>query len=838
MGASECLNPAFAPCLRNPAMWNPHLFACALTAVLLVTTTARGDAEVKSPASGTPTAEQVAFFEKKIRPVLVDSCYSCHSADSKKLRGGLRLDSREGVLQGGDSGPIVMPGDPRKSLLIQVLHHQGKVPKMPPKEKLSDEVVADFEKWVRQGAPDPRVGGAPVARVEIDVEKGREFWAFQPPVRHSPPAVIDKSWPRSESDSFLLCKLEERGLRPVADADPRSLLRRVSIDLIGLPPTPEEVEAFARDPSPQAFATIVDLLLASPRFGERWGRHWLDVARYAETSGRQVNFNYPYAWRYRNYVIDAFNADKPFDQFVREQIAGDLLETAEPSQRAEQQIATGFLAIGAKPHSERNELQFQMDVIDEQIDTLSQAFLGLSVACARCHDHKSDPIPQRDYYALAGILRSSETCYGTIRVIQCLHPSPLLEFPRESGLAPGLEPLAPDKKKTLERQVLEIRERRENQAKTGMPMTGADFNNLATSESKLASYAPDGTPRLLAMGVRERKAPIDCPLYVRGEVEKPGAAVPRGVVQVVSRQTIAIPARPSGRLELANWLASSQNPLTARVLVNRVWFHLFGRGLVATLNNFGTSGMEPSHPELLDDLAVSFMEDRWSIKRLIRRLVLSRAYQLSSCHDEANFKIDPDNALVWRIQPRRLNAEALRDSLLAASGELVLTPPPGSPVAASGEGPSTLLMRQLAQLDGRDFHRAVYLPVLRDSLLDSLALFDFADPNQVTGDRGSTNVPAQGLFLLHSPFVQGRAEAAAVRLLAERAQDKERLQRAYLTILGRPPTDRERQAADQFLARYAPILARDGIATAQRPKAAWAALCQALFASVDFLHRP
>jgi hypothetical protein len=803
---------------------------------MLAAAAAAGD-EAGRPDDQPPTPEQVAFFEKSIRPVLAGKCYSCHSAEAKTPKGGLRLDTREGLRAGGDSGPALVPGEPAESLLIEALHHEDKGLRMPPKEKLPEAVIADFEQWVKMGAPDPREGGTPVARPEIDIEAGRRFWAFQTPQRQAPPPVRDESWPLSDVDRFLLARMEERGLRPVVDADRRALLRRVYFDLVGLPPSPEDVEAFAADPSPAAFEAVVDRLLASPQFGERWGRHWLDVARYAESSGRTVSFNYPYAWRYRDYVIAAFNADKPFDRFIREQVAGDLLPAADARQGAEQQIATGFLAVGAKTLSERDPLQFEMDVVDEQVDALSQAFLGLTVACARCHDHKFDPIPQRDYYALAGIFRSTETCFGTIRVIQSLHPSPPLEFPAESGLPPGLEPLAPEARRSLERQLAEVRERNDNRVKTGQRTTGADFNAMALLQHRLDTYAPDGSPKRRAMGVREKAEPVDSPLYIRGEVEKPGPVVPRGLVQVLDREPIAIPSGQSGRLELAEWLASPRNPLTARVFVNRVWLHLFGRGLVATPDNFGASGTPPSNPALLDHLAVSFMEDGWSVKRLVRRLVLSRAYGLGTDHDDADFKADPDNVLVWRMTPRRLDAEALRDALLAIGGELILTPSAVSPVTRAGEGGSAPLMKQAEQLDGGDFHRAVYLPVLRDGLLESLALFDFADPNQVVGERVATTVPAQGLFLLNSPFVQARAEAAADRLLAATSGDGDRLRRAYLTFLGRPPTPRELQAAEDFLARYPRTPGRTGDASGPGPKATWAALCQALFASADFLYR-
>jgi cytochrome c553 len=792
-------------------------------------------------AAAQPSAEQVAFFEKSIRPVLATKCYSCHSAESKKLKGGLRLDTKEGLLLGGDSGPALVPGNPGKSLLIQAISYRDKNLHMPPKEMLSDSVVADFEQWVRVGAPDPRLGGAPIVRQTIDVEKGKQFWSFQRPKPTPPPVVNDTAWPRCDLDRFVLARLEAKGMRPVDDADSYALLRRVTFDLIGLPPSLEEIDAFVTDravDSQAALERVVDRLLAARGFGERWGRHWLDVARYAESSGRQVNFNYPFAWRYRNYVIDSFNADKPFDRFVCEQIAGDLLPAANPRQHAEQQVATGFLAIGPKVHSERNVLQFQMDVVDEQIDVLSQAFLGLSVACARCHDHKFDPIPQQDYYALAGILRSSETCYGTIRVIQSFHAAPLIELDADSGMAPGQEPLTPEARTSLETLVKEIRARREEQARTNKPMTGADFNTLAITEAKLANLQPDGTPRRLAMAVREAKKSIDSPLYIRGEVEKPGPTVRRGFVQVIMDKSPSLPAQQSGRLELAHWLAGPANPLTARVFVNRVWKHLFGRGLVPTVDNFGAAGLPPTHPELLDQLALEFQNDGWSVKRLIRRIVLSRTYQLGAKYSATNDKSDPDNAFLWRMSPRRLEAEALRDAVLAVSGQLILAPPGSSPVHQAGEGPATALMRQLTQLDSRDFHRAVYLPVLRDNVLESLALFDFADPNQVVGERSSTNVPSQGLYLLNSPFIKGRAEAAADQLLTHQALGvAAKVQRAYLTFLGRPPSQREQQAAEAFLARYPKTLARDGVAAGLRPKATWTAFSQALFASADFLYR-
>ncbi len=412
-----------------------------------------------------PTPEQIAFFEKSIRPVLVKECYSCHATTAKKIRGGLTLDTRKGLRDGGETGPALVPGDPKKSLLIKALKHTQDDLKMPPKKKLAAELVADFEKWIAMGAPDPRDGSVKIAKNEIDIEKGRKFWSFQPPQKKTPRPVKDAAWPRSTIDRFLLAGLEAKGLRPVADADPRTLIRRVYFDLTGLPPAPTEVEDFVKKyavrPQP-ALEGVVDRLLASAQYGERWGRHWLDVARYAESSGRTNNFSYPHAWRYRDYVIAAFNADKPYDQFVREQLAGDLLHAKDDVQKTQFLTATGFLAIGPKAHDERNYRQFRMDVADEQIDATFQAFQGLTVACARCHDHKFDPIPQKDYYTLAGIFSSTETCYGTIRIFLNSHPSSLVTLPKNGGARAGVEPLTKERRSSIERQISDLRDQMRN----------------------------------------------------------------------------------------------------------------------------------------------------------------------------------------------------------------------------------------------------------------------------------------------------------------------------------------------------------------------------------------
>ena len=455
-------------------------------------TTKQGNSKQTQPAAVAPTVaesttgpitpDQERFFEAKIRPVLATQCGKCHSSTAEKLRGGLHVDSREGLRKGGDSGPAIVPGNPDDSLLIRAIRYRDEELRMPPKAKLPDAVVADFEAWVKMGAPDPRIGPAAVAaRPLVDLAKGREFWSFQPPKRSLPPSVQRADWPRGEIDRFLLAALEARGLTPVADADRSRLLRRATFDLIGLPPTPEEIDAFLADRSPDAFAIAVDRLLASPRFGERWGRHWLDVARFAESSGK-TNFAYPQAWRYRDWVIASFNADKPYDRFVREQIAGDLLPAEDDRRRADQLIATGFLAFGSKAHDAENHGQFVLDVIDEQIEATTRAFLALTVACARCHDHKMDPISQRDYYALSGIFRSTRTCSGTLPgVFPNFNASPLIELPSGAGAATALLPLPPEQRAAMEERLAGLVRERDS-----IPPGEANRDRLRRTNSLLA----------------------------------------------------------------------------------------------------------------------------------------------------------------------------------------------------------------------------------------------------------------------------------------------------------------------------------------------------------------
>ena len=795
-----------------------------------------GPVAAQPPAKEAAMPEQIAFFEKSIRPVLVKECYSCHAATAEKIRGGLTLDSREGIRRGGDTGPAVVPGDLRQSLIVKALRHAQDNLKMPPKKKLGDDVVADFEKWIAMGAPDPREGTVKTARAEIDLEKGRQFWSFQPVEATQPPAVKDAAWSRSEIDRYLLSELEQKGLRPAPDADPRTLLRRVYFDLTGLPPTPEEVETFVREyaAKPQAaFARVVDELLALPTFGERWGRHWLDVARYAESSGRTINFAYPHAWRYRDYVIDAFNKDKPYDQFIREQLAGDLLTPRDDREKAEFLIATGFLAIGPKSHdtSPRNREQFMMDLADEQVDVTFQAFQGLTVACARCHDHKFDPIPQKDYYAVAGIFRSTQTCYGTIQVFLNNFPSPTLPLPRDGGVTMHLEPLTPERRASLEKQIADTRSQMSQIQMGQNAFLQRIFmqSRITTVQSQLNQYDSDGTPKPVAVGVREGMRPADSRLYLRGELSQPSETVRRGFPQVLTAEQPNI-TRGSGRKELADWIASRDNPLTARVMANRIWLHLTGRGLVPTPDNFGASGQPASHPALLDHLAARFADEGWSVKKLIRSIVLSRAYQLSAQFDEKNFEADPDNVLLWRMPKRRLEAEAIRDTMLAVAGRLDLSPPKGSTVARNGEGNVGGFFRRGpgGGPPAPETYRTVYLSVVRDGLPEILTLFDFPDPSLILGERATTTVPAQSLYLMNNPFVIQQAEAMADRLLADKGDDSSRVKRAYQMCFARTPTATELKGAQQFLTEYS---------QKQQSRATWTAFCQALFATAEFSHR-
>ncbi len=805
-------------------------------------------------ADTTLTDDQTNFFERKIRPVLIEKCYECHSSQAKKVKGGLLLDTKVGSLEGGDNGPAVVPGKLDESLLIEAIRYQNKDTEMPPKGKLPDHVIADFEAWIKMGAPDPRGGmvadGAKAAadwkKKEISIAEGRKFWAFQSPVKSELPTVKNTAWPKSDIDRYVLAKIEEKGLQPVSDAGKLDILRRVTFDLTGLPPTTDAIQAYIKDTSPEAFARVVDNLLASERFGEYWGRHWLDVARYAESSGKDVNVAYPFAWRYRDWVITAMNADMPYDDFIRQQIAGDLLPYKDVVDQSKKIVATGFLAIGSKPHNERNPKQFALEVADEQIDTLSQAFLGITIACARCHDHKFDPIPQKDYYALAGILMSSETLYGTSNSVQNNHPADLIELGNESGMPAGFEGISAAKRADISGQIAKLEDTRADKTREAMEARRsgkeADIFKLLVVRQQMGDlkgeanrYDVKGNARILAMGVYDRQYPINSPVYGRGEATQVGETVPRGLVQVLSKQEPPKVTKGSGRIELASSIASVDNPQTARVMVNRMWRWLFGRGIVGTVDNFGAMGERPTHPELLDHLAVRFMETGWNIKMMIREIVLSRTYQLATQHAPQNFAVDPDNTLFWRMSTRSVDAESLRDAMLSLSGKLDLYPQEGSAVCRAGEGREGLLnLFRVSQQP--NYNRSVYLPIVRDQLPEVLSLFDFANPSLVSGDRDNTNVPSQSLYLLNNAQVQSLSDDFARRVYDSAKDNPGRITNAYWIAFGRPPSAQENQATRTFFSEYAQDAAKAKTAKDGKDVSmyAWSAFCQALIASAEF----
>jgi hypothetical protein len=743
------------------------------------------------PAADAPSAADTAFFEARVRPLLADRCYKCHSTQANKHKGGLQLDSRAGILKGGEGGPAVVPGDPDRSRLIQAVRQQGGSLKMPPGGKLPDMQIAVLEEWVRRGAPFPD-GAAAAPKHTIDLAEGRKFWSFQPPRPVPPPEVRDRAWPRRRLDAFVLAELEKHGLTPSPAASRRVLVRRAYFDLVGLPPTPEEVEAFVGDPAPDAYARLVDRLLASPLYGERWGRFWLDLTRYCDVAEPWVESKgQPYL--YRDWVVQALNDDLPYDQFAQRQLAADLMPEARPADVA----ALGFLGLSPQYWK---ELKLDKDVIktvvaeewEERIGAISSTFLGLTVACARCHDHKFDPISQEDYYALAGVMASTRQT---------------------------------DRAVDFRFSIFDFR------LPAGAPAAGFDAAALAwKSKAPQVPGVDEASLLVLADGPARTKlewkpgVAQDVAVQVRGNPANLGPVVPRRFLAVLSPNPPPPFHQGSGRLELARAIVREGAPLAARVIVNRVWKQHFGAGLVATPSDFGAQGARPSHPELLDDLAARFIAGGWSLKGLHREIMLSATYQ-QAVGQAANLpdaragwkpapqeKVDPDNRWLWRMNRRRLEVEAWRDAMLAVSGTLRLER--GGPPQDLG--------------DSQNRRRTLYGTVKRRELNDLLRLNDFPDPTAHSPARVPTTTPLQQLFVLNSPFVQQQAAALARRLKAQAPGGIEaRVWRAYLLLYGRPATDGQVKLAVEFL-------------TAGRPEAPvsdamWEQYAQVLLGSNEFL---
>lgn len=830
------------------------------------------------------------FFEKQVRPLLVKNCFNCHSAETNS-KGGLRVDDRQGLVVGGNRGPAVVPGKPEASLLVAAISHTDDAPKMPPEYKLADAEIETLKRWIADGVPWTRIDVPEwIGKPNEGYDRLRkEHWSWQPLTEVAPPAVQDTAWPLDDIDRFVLARLESQNLKPVPAADKLSLIRRVTYDLTGLPPTPAQISQFLSDVSPQAYEKVIDRLLASEAFGERWGRHWLDVARFGESSGASRNLPMPHAWRYRDYVIDAFNRDKPYDLFLREQIAGDLLPASSLRQKSEQLVATGFLAIGVKDVNQRFKVRFLMDNVDEQIDTVSRAILGLTVSCARCHDHKFDPIPTTDYYALAGIFRSTDLCAGLRNRmggsgLDYYDPEMLIDLGSDQPSLPTNAEITRLRNRTneLRSQIQKLDQIKEPpEAKQAATDSKQPLKQELEATQKQLDQITDSSHGIISYGVRDSATVADTEIRVRGEAEQLGPIVPRGFLSVLPDIPSAkVNPQQSGRLELAGWLTSPANPLTSRVLVNRLWQHLFGQGLVTTVDNFGVTGDVPSHPELLDYLALRLVRSGWSVKKTIRSILLSRSYQLSVNTTPKNLEADPMNRWIWRHSPRRLDAEEIRDSMLAAAEQLDRTRPKGSLAAGlrvvevNNNGPEA---KRILETAVASVHRSIYLPQVRGITPVSLEVFDYGDQGMVNGRRARTTVAPQSLYLLNDPFVEKQARVLAERLLANgSADDLERVNRAYWLTVSRAPTNVELDRALQFVSSYAVLLeeqpARESVAAvkvAQPAEAsasnateaaagsekdrsvapatlaggtaeangrleAWAAFCQALFSSAEF----
>ncbi|MBL9127166.1 MAG: PSD1 domain-containing protein [Verrucomicrobiales bacterium] len=737
------------------------------------------------PDSADPAAG-IEFFEKRIRPVLVEHCYDCHSERGEKPKGGLVVDSREGLLHGGDLGPALVPGDPEKSLLVRAVRYSDPDLQMPPKKgKLGDRQIADLARWVRMGAPwpaDARDGGKRVSKPAAQItDTDRNWWAFRPIVFPAVPAVPGLPPGTHPVDAFVASALAAKGLAPNPPATPRERVRRLYFDLIGLPPEPEAVAAFEADPSPDAWRRLVDRLLAMPQYGERWARHWLDVVRFAQSNGYERDGEKPLAWRYRDYVVDAFNSDKPYDLFVREQIAGDLLEPY----RADAIVATGFQRLGVWDDEPDDKRMAEFDELDDILSTTGSAFLGLTLGCARCHEHKFDPFPQADYYRLLAFFRN-------------IRPHEGAKYALDSS---SYLPLADPEAVREWRDVREIRLRR---LQEDLAATTGEAERKEITEAIAATKA-ETPPWPWALGVAERGAtPPPTHVLIRGNAGTPGPEVEPGFPPVLNSSRRTPPPGQPRRLALADWIASPDNPLTARVFVNRVWQHLFGRGLAKTPSDFGKAGLPPTHPELLQWLAADFLANGWSVKALQRRIVLSETYQRSSRAEGPAAAADPGNDLFWRQNLRRLDAEALRDTYLAVGGRLDLRP--GGRGFFPRLGGEVLAGQSRPGLDwevsgpSESARRSLYVYVRRTMMVPFFEAFDYSNTTSPLPDRPVTTVAPQALLLLNDEFLREQAAALGDRLTLEVGPDPRAvIRRGFERVLGRPPTDFESRRALDFM---------------------------------------
>ena len=938
-----------------------HYKLCAVIAVVF--------AAVSSLSAADPTPQQIEFFESRIRPVLVASCYPCHGPATAAPMGALRVDSRDMLLRGGKSGSAIDPGNPEASRLYRAVNYHEAL-KMPPTGKLTEAQIADIAAWIKMGAPEALPGAKAASR---------DFWAFQPVRRPGLPAMLPSvkrnDWAQSPADAFVLSKLEANGFSPAPAADKRTLLRRVTFDLTGLPPTPDEVKAFLSDESQNAFAKVVDRLLASPQYGERWARHWLDLVRYAETNGHEFDNDKPDPWRYRDYVIRSFNQDLPYDQFVREHIAGDLLPSKRMSPDGafmETPVATSYLWFGEVLNSPTDSVKARADQVDNQIDVTGKAFLGLTVACARCHDHKFDPIPTADYYALAGVFHSTDIREDLIdapqqreriadlskqlqeidkRVVDLRgghsaarpHTTPrpddevFADFESgnfanwiKTGVAFGDKPVGgaasslaggsdrfvgsltspkfrtskkrylhvhvsgtpsdakwkengplrltivtnghkaqhvvPQGEKpvwktlilTLERErdsYLEIVDRSREGHIAIESIIFSDSKEPPTTEGVTdipkAGHSPSVSAQLAEL-IRQRRElerqippsefamlahddqPHNVKVHIRGNHTSLGAEVPRGFLKVVAHGNPRPAPDESGRLEMAAWLSSADNPLTARVMVNRIWQHHFGRGIVKTVDNFGAMGERPTHPELLDYLASRFVESGWSIKAMHRLMLLSSTYQMSSTVAYQAAKEDPENKLLSHMPVQRLEGEAIRDTILAVSGTLSSTMFGPSVVPYISKFQDGRGKPESGPLDG-DGRRSIYIQVRRNFLTPLLLAFDYPLPASAVGARGVSVVPSQALILMNNEFVEQKARELAKLAMAAAPDSHARLQWLYETAFARRPDSSEEAAVDRFLREQPERYVKLRTGTPNKvEEQVWTDLAQVIFCSPEF----
>lgn len=792
---------------------------------------------------------QEEFFEKKIRPLLLTHCMECHS--EKKVKGQLRMDSRASLLKGGETGPAVVPGKPEASLLIKAVHYKSEELKMPPKGKLKDSEIADLEKWIKEGAVWPHSATGETKtdpQAPLFTEEQKKFWAFQPIQKPQPPQVKNAAWVKTPIDAFILAELEKKNLKPNTPAEKRVLLRRVTYNLTGLPPTPEETQAFLNDSSPDSWSKVIDRLLNSPAYGERWGRHWLDVARYADSNGLDENTAFGNAWRYRDYVIKSFNADKPYNEFILEQIAGDLLPDAH--QNPDRLTATGFLSLGPKLLAEPDKQKMKLDIADEQLDTIGKSILGLTLGCARCHDHKFDPIPTRDYYSLLSIFTSTRTMENLSTVAKTYErPLPNSENPKLKAERDARLKIATDALNQFTAnppagfwaplvKLLELKQAVEKiRAEIPKPIMV-----LAVAENpQYPEVKADGKARNLFVQIRGNyltpgeEAPLILPRILAGENQTPLLPSNNDPLPLQTNETRYGSSRPSsGRLELARWLSDPKNPLTARVIVNRVWQHHFGEGLVRSPDNFGKLGDRPSHPELLDWLASKFIEEGWSFKKLHRLILSSAVYQMSSAAHPEAFLIDPDNRLLSRYPRRRLEAEAIRDGILAVSGKLDRTL--GGSLLYNGNFSYVSTNPTTDQQRYDHNRRSVYIPIIRGVLFDFFQAYDFPEPSVPNGKRATTVVSSQTLFMLNNPFVEKQARELATRLISQSASIEDRLQKVYELAFCRSITSEEIAKVKSSLQEWDRKLEAREKDGKKRELEVWTFFCKTLFATNEFIY--